>query len=368
MKTLLLGCALLALSAAATAAPDDKKKVDPVDAAMAKVSKQWEKEVISASRYTFECFGKGTDEGCQGRMDAFQRAFNAPDIDEGGRHYVLKDALHTLGVWGKNKREHGDKQGSIQILNGAYGMMMQHFEGGKHFHTIIENLPLQTEAYLTLDALGQADDAATVLNNARSAIDSFYGAREEFKGNKHQEDLLKTALVGSEHLETDIAKALEKQLDDLGDGGDQAKRDALNKRLEEAWRRAGDWIERATEAGVSGSMDLSPRIRMADARIGLGRTLMQNARRKEAEAAFREAALYTCSMVGEDFEQRMEAGKPFKHPEEGFANERCDKAAHGVNWADGTFDRIMKESFDRQWQLQMEIWDSVAKNGVVSPD
>lgn len=340
---------------------------ESLSAANPKFDKLWQKEMLSASDFTLGCFGKRVDEQCRKRIDAYQRALAAPDIDAAGRHLVLKHALHTQAVWGANARERGDTQLALTVLQPAYAEMIRHFDGGKHFHTVVENLKLQAEVYLTLNALGRTAEAQTVLANARGAADAIYRDRAKAAGKPHAEELLHLAIIGAERLETDLAKAASEKVKRSGDTAAPAELTPLLDNEIEAWRRAATWIERSTELGLKGAMDLSPRLRMSDAQWALGNALMKKNDRKGAEQAYTQAALYSCGMVGEDFEQRIKDGKSARHSEEGFAFDRCRNAAHGLNRADGSYDRMVKQIFEAQWKERMALWDRVWSNGQSSP-
>ena len=330
LTALLLSSAAAAQQPAAPTAPD----------------KEYLKEFKAAQDFTFQCFGEETVEGCESMIRHYQRAMAAPDADESIKHYIFKDYLHAKSVHGGNLLEKGKPQEAMAVLNEAYGEMMGHFENGKHFHTLIDNLPLQQQAYLTLRALGKDQEADQVLVNARGAADQLYSLLEQSKGNENQMKLQHAAMLGSEKLETAAAELHKKRAESFEDQGKADLAKAERTRAIASWDRASAWIERSALAGVKGMMDMRPEIRLSEVQVGLGAAFVDMGDMKSAEDAFVYAGTVSCNFAKED------ATSTFDRE---LAQNLCDRASMGYLLATGEVARISAAQSKAMYEQQMEL-------------
>ncbi|WP_106638765.1 hypothetical protein [Allosphingosinicella vermicomposti] len=330
LAALLLSSAAAAQQPTASAAPE----------------KQYLKEFKAAQGYTFACFGEESAEGCLAMIQHYYNAMMAPDADEGVKHYIFKDYLHAKSVHGGNLREKGKLEEAKAVLQPAYAEMIHHFEGGKHFHALIDNLPLQEETYLTLRALRQDQEAEQVLANARQAADQLHSQLEQSKGNEHQMKLQHAGMLSSEKFETAAAKYHKDRAETFKSEGKSDLAKAERDRAIEGWRRASAWIERSALAGVKGMMDMRPEIRIAEAQMDLGSALLDNGDKKAAEESFIYAGTFSCDLAANTAET------PFDRD---LAQGLCDRASMGYLLTSGELARISEAQSKAMYEQQMEL-------------
>ena len=324
-----------------------------LDQAIAAAGKQWQKEYLGATRYTFDCFGKQDDKACLAMIASYDRAMKAPDADVGSRHETLKKMLHAETVHGKHLRERGDHDSAMSVLDQAFKRMIAHYDNGSHAHTLIENLGLISQLSQTLLALGNDKGALNVLSEVRRAADEQYAMLEASKANAHRMELQHLGMLTSEDIETEFAGILAARATALDKAGKKAEAAIWRDRAITAYRRSEQWIRRSTAAGITGSMDIHPRIRVAEVRIGLGEALLAKGARKEATEAYLQAGV-SCEMLDKDIEQKIAAKKAIG-ADQMLAYPVCNKATLGWMEASGELGKLINKLSDEWYKEQMKI-------------
>lgn len=288
---------------------------------------------------------------CSERLASLNRAAGTADADEGIRHELFKDYVHTLRIHGVNYREKGDPAASLKILETGYAMMMQHFDDGKHFHTLVDHLPLQADVAVTLSELGRASEADTVLTNAREVSDNVYKNRAQ----PSAKSLLPQAAVASEGLEERLGDYYRDRAASLGTSGKTAEAKAMRTRAMAAYERNETWIRRSSELRVQSMMALDAPLRLTEVRLKIASLQWDNGERAKAYTTSFGAGAYICD-VAEDPKQ----SKSNRY----FAKNLCDDATYKTIVASGAHDALIDARVEAQYAQQMDL----LKVNAPSPD
>lgn len=96
-------------------------------------------------------------------MAGIENAIKAAEGDAAVEHELFKSLISAKGMWGGNLHARGETERALEVLRPAYEAMLAHFDDGKHFHTIIESLPLQRAYVVALADGGHQAEAQGVL-------------------------------------------------------------------------------------------------------------------------------------------------------------------------------------------------------------
>lgn len=316
---------------------------------------EYVREYRAAGEHTLGCFGSEQEIACQEMIAAYDRAMNAPDATASVRHRVFKDYIHAHAVYGGNVREQRGAAAALEILAPAYAAMLEHFAGGQHFHTLIDNLRLQQEMALALAEVGRYAEADEVFATARGAADKIYGDRARIAGDQYVTDLLHQAYIGSESLETEVATFFRGRGLDASRG---AAAEADLDRAIHAYRRAELWLRRKVDAGIRGPMDAREDLRLAELKLELGVVLLNRERNQEAEEAFLAAAAFSCPALDPQRAARLNV-PPAQLGDAMFFEPVCERATLGWSVASGEADRIIAGAVDRLIRGELEFLNGV---------
>jgi hypothetical protein len=314
----------------------------------------------TGKKHTFACFGEGKDEACAGMVQGYRDAMAAPDATDQIRHDMQAYLLHAIGVRGGKLREKGQLEEALRVLQAGYVEMMQHYDGGKHFHALIDNQNLQMELGMTLLQFGRTAEGDTVIRNARAAADQLWGQREKMI-SKAALDLLKKGMLAGERFETDLGKLYRDNFKQAR-GNKQlipnlAKPD-LGTRVIDTYRRAEQWLLRKDEAGVASMMDVNANIRYAEVKFEIGDALYELKRNKEATEEYLAAASASCGLV----EKGDAAGaKGMDKMNADLSRRTCERASAGWSLASGEFSKAFDKAFDKWYADQLKLLDEGAK-------
>lgn len=256
---------------------------------------QYVKELEAAGDHVADCYGAGEDVACTALVAAYQRAMAAPDATEEVKHQLFGDYLHTVGVHGKGKRGRGDFAGAYALLAPAYQELVEHWNGGEHFHALVDNIPLVGETYMAMLATGKTSSARRILAFNRSSIETFYEKRKDFEGQAHVQPFLKLALIKSEAREAELARFHAARAKAGGEAAAAERALAVD-----AFRRSETWLERATDANINAMFDGSPELRFVTLKLELGELLEQQGEKQQAAREFLLAAALSCRTASED--------------------------------------------------------------------
>lgn len=152
-------------------------------------------------------FFSETDDACRSLFSAFDQALAHPEADSALEHSVLSSYLQARMHFGRRLRERRRLQDAERELMLGLQMMIKHFDGGRHFHVVVENQDLQLQLVLTLDALGKLAERDTIVRNLRTAIDFFDKGRADVKSAGGTR-LLRTAYEDAFQFEEELGKIL----------------------------------------------------------------------------------------------------------------------------------------------------------------
>jgi len=214
----------------------------------------WDIATEAVKAYDTDCrYFSSTDDACRSLFSAFDRALAHPEADSALEHSVLTAYLGARAAFGERLREEGRLDDAARELMIGFQMMMRHFDGGRHFHAIVENQDLQLQTALTMDALGKVAERDQIIANLRKAVDSFDKSRADVK-SAGGTALLKTAYAGAFDFEEALAKRFEESTTDatIDDtlGEDEQRDVVVQERLRktlEAYSRAEFWLRRRAE-------------------------------------------------------------------------------------------------------------------------
>ncbi|GGA87691.1 hypothetical protein GCM10011521_27620 [Arenimonas soli] len=315
----------------------------------------YEKELKAAQDHRFGCFGQGRDDACAAMVAGYERAMNAPDATDAVRHALFGRRLQVVAVRGSKLREAGDVEAALRVLEPGYAAMVGHYEGGKHFHTVIENLRLQQEMVLALASAGRTAEAEGLLSAARSAADSVYAQRAQAVGNKSATELVYQAFVGSETLEAAIGEFFRDQSRAADAGGQAGARRALALA---AYQRAEQWLRRKVEAGVRGGMDIRGDLRLSEFQLEQASLHLDGGAKKEAEDNFLSASA-VCLYLNDDDVANFNLS-PLQGAEVNIASSYCQRARLGWGLATGEAQKEIGEAVDKMVEQQLEIMREAA--------
>lgn len=310
----------------------------------------------TGKKYTFDCFGAGKDEACAGMVQGYRDAMAAPDASGQIRHDMQSYLLHAISVRGGKLREKGQLNDALKVLEGGYREMMEHYDGGKHFHALIDAQNLQQELGMTLLQLGRMQDGDSVIGNARGAVDRIWGQREKLT-SKPAKDLLHKALVAGENFETELGVLYRDNFRQKR-GNKQVipnmtKAD-LAPRVVDTYRRAEQWLLRKDEAGVKSLMDVNANIRYAEVKFEIGDALYEQKKNKEATEEYLAAASASCGLV-EKGDAKGAQGMDKLNAD--LARTTCDRASAGWSLASGEFSKAFDKAFDAWYADQLKMLD-----------
>lgn len=290
-------------------------------------------EARSAGKYMADCYGAGEDAACNAMLSAYQRAMMHPQADDGLRHAVLVHLLHTAAVYGERLRDAKRLLESANILSAGYQAMLQHLDGGKHFHTLIDNQRLQLQAALTMDAMGRTADRDGIVSRARGAVESLYGARAQAAGRDHAVKLLHDGLREGEWFEMELARHHAAK---ARDASDDAARDASLALALEAYGRADTWVRRQAEVGAGQDWAGS----QAQISYERGMALWIADREEEASRAFGQSVASSCTVDDPKDRQRLARELANRLPGRGFPL-MCERSAHVWQMTNGDFAKAL---------------------------
>lgn len=314
----------------------------------------------TGKKYTFECFGAGKDEACAAMVQGYRDAMAAPDATDQIRHDMQSYLLHAISVRGGKLRESGQLDQALQVLQGGYGEMLQHFDGGKHFHALIDAQNLQQELGMTLLQLGRTADGDTVIHRARGAVDRIWNERAKLT-SKPAQDLLQKGMLAGERFESELGKLYRDNFKQAR--GNKQVIASLSKadlapRVVDTYRRAEQWLLRKDEAGIAGLMDVNANIRYAEIKFEIGDALYEQKKNKEAADEFLAAASASCGMVNKG---DAAGAKGMDKLNADLSRRTCDRASAGWSLASGEFDKAFDKAFDAWYADQLKLVEQGAK-------
>lgn len=306
---------------------------------------QWRRAVEAANELSYECFGEEKDSDCEAMIRHYDSAMAAPDADDAVRHEVFKYRLNAVAARGGNLVEAGDTARALSVLYAGYAEMRKHLDGGKHAHTVIDNLRLQGRFLKALVASGDLDNAEAVVDLPRNLVPQYYDVLDESRSNERVLSLIAEGVVRSEELETGYGHALIAHADALG-SDPRAK--AVRADAIVAYRNALQWLQRGDAEGWAMPFEGTNAIRFAELNNALGKALFASGDRRGAIAAH-NLAFAAASCRGFDdgslhtFDQ-ITAARP------------CKQAVAGYMAASGETQRLAKDAAETMYRQQMELY------------
>jgi hypothetical protein len=313
--------------------------------ATAEEKPQWRRAVEAANELSYECFGEKKNADCEAMIRHYDAAMAAPDADEGVRHEVFKYRLNAVAVHGGHLVEAGDTAEALSVLYAGHTEMRKHLDGGKHAHTVIDNLRLQGHFLKALVASGDLDNAETVVDLPRQLVPQYYEALEKSRGNERVLSLIVEGVVRSEELETGYGHALIAHADALG-SDPRAK--AVRADAIVAYRNALQWLQRGDAEGWTLPFEGTNAIRFAALNNALGKALLASGDRGGAVGAH-NLAFVAASCKGfddgslHDFD-KITAARP------------CREAVAGYMAASGETQQLAKDAADAMYRRQMDLY------------
>lgn len=310
--------------------------------------RQLEIEYEAAQGHYVDCYGGRREDACRALVEAYTRAMNATDATAAARHVILGQWLHAMNVYGNVVEQHRGAAPALEIYLPAFQEVIRDYDGGSHYHALIDNLLLQKSLVLALTSVGRAKAADAGLATARMQADAAYSARDNARGPDDVE-IVHNAMTGSEELETAVGDYFR----DRSKSGDETARTADRERAIEAYRRAGEWLVRSSKAGVKGAMVERGEIRHAELNLQLGRVLMDAGRREEAEQAFANASI--ACVVADSAEVSRLGVVPPNALERERLESQCVRATLGVGLPSGQAAGLIRRRTDAMIADQMQV-------------
>lgn len=306
---------------------------------------QWLRAVEAANGLSYKCFGEENDADCKAMIGHYDKAMAAPDADNAIRHEVFKHRMNAIAARGGNLVEAGDIAQALPLLHAGHAEMRTHLDGGKHAHTVIDNLRLQGWFLEALVASGDLDNAETVVDLPRQLVPQYYELLAKSRGNERTMSLITEGVVRSEELETKYGNALAARADAWGS---DARAKVARGRAIVAYRNALQWLERGDAEGWTMPFQGTNAIRFAELNNALGKALFASGDRKGAVEAH-NLAFVAASCKGfddgslHDFD-KITAARP------------CREAVAGYMAASGETQRLAKDAAETMYRQQMELY------------
>jgi hypothetical protein len=306
---------------------------------------QWRRAAEAANELSYECFGEKNNADCEAMIRHYDAAMAAPDGDEGVRHEVFKYRLNAVAAHGGNLVEAGDTARALSVLYAGHKEMQKHLDGGKHAHTVIDNLRLQGHFLKALVASGDLENADAAVDLPRQVVPHYYERLDTSRDNERTLALIAEGVVRSEELEAGYGAALVAHADALG-SDPRAK--AVRADAIVAYRNALQWLQRGDAEGWTLPFEGTNAIRFAKLNNALGKALFASGDRKGAVEAH-NLAFVAASCKGfddgslHDFD-KITAARP------------CREAVAGYMAASGETQRLAKDAAEAMYRQQMELY------------
>lgn len=308
---------------------------------------QWRRAVEAANELSYECFGEEKGADCEAMIRHYDSAMAAPDADDAIRHEVFKYRLNAVAAYGGNLVEAGDTARALSVLYAGHTEMQKHLDGGKHAHTVIENLRLQGHFLKALVASGDLENADAVADLPRNLVPQYYEMLDKSRGNERVLSLIIEGVVRSEELETGYGHALIARADALG-SDPRAK--AVRADAIVAYRNALQWLQRGDAEGWTMPFEGTNAIRFAELNNALGKALLASGDRSGAIEAH-NLAFAAARCKGFDDGSLHEFDKIT-------AAEPCNQAVAGYMAASGETQRLAKDAAEAMYRQQMELYET----------
>lgn len=294
-------------------------------------------------RHFAGCFADSGLEACPALLEGYRRAAAAPDATAANRHDMMAFIGEAAAQQGRKLRERKEYARALETLEPVFEEVRAHYDGGKHFHALIDSQKLQLEAGMSLLLLGRTSEGEQVLGTARRALDRLWDNRAQLTSPGGQA-LLRKGLFAGEEFETTLGALYRDSYHGEGKphriAGEPA---ALAPQVLAAYRRAEQWLLRKYELKMADRMEHNVNNRYADIKLELGRVLLELDRKKEAEQEFLAASSVACELM-QDGQSRGAKGNRKLDGE--LAERTCKRAAAGWSLASGEADKMFDAAFD----------------------
>lgn len=104
---------------------------------------------------------------CQQQVDTYLTAMAAADGTAATIHRATAGYLKAATIHGRNYIDRSLPEAALKHLQLAYSVMMTHYANGAHAHAVLENIPLVYELHRGFALVGDEEQAAKALANAR---------------------------------------------------------------------------------------------------------------------------------------------------------------------------------------------------------
>ncbi|TFI57308.1 hypothetical protein E2493_15690 [Sphingomonas parva] len=250
--------------------------------------------LLTSSPEKVESEGARVEKACLARLAAIKAAHDAAAATETSRHRALKAYLSTITDLGRNDIERLKPASALRYLDDGFATMMGHYDGGKHFHTLIENLPLMFETHRALALVGRSEDSKAALGTAREVIE---GAYQTFGKDVPDKGRVRDALSLGYQLERNLGYFWSERSADLAAEGKTAEAKAARAMAAEAF---GQWL-RISDLNISGSKSAGEERRArsvgAQALHGIARVQFADGDRAGAARSLAAAEGRVCGIV-----------------------------------------------------------------------
>lgn len=271
----------LAASTAAWAVADE-----PAPSAFS--SKELKDMLVAAASPELGCNAFPEVLNCEKAADLYRKAAALPGTTVAERHFIDGKMVALYVSWIRNLRVAGQGQAAEDLSARAFQDINRHFDGGKHFHVLIESLPLQGEIVVTLESRGRRDDALRLLKEARDHAERVYQARGQAAGNPSRMRLILEAIYGSYSMEREVADGYAR-LSEREGGARQSDEQAARE-------RARNWMNRFVEQGFTMSGE-DPRIILAETEMDVGDFHWATKNQAAARRSYAAAAAIACPLA-----------------------------------------------------------------------
>lgn len=303
--------------------------------------------IRDARKLLADCVNEVEAQPCDAAANKFRAAIGHAKADNALRHDLFPDYMRVVTTQGRIKREAGQFDEALAVLHPAYTEVVKHLDGGKHFHTLIDNMPLQQELYLNLATRKHAVEAKNVLGNARNIADLLDRDVNRATADPRLVSILDRAYIGSERLETSVANFHRTSATEARKAGNPTHAKEEAAKSIEASRRALHWIQQRKTANIVLKLELDSQVRRGQRNLAIGDILLEHGDRKAAEIAYRDAAKANCT---DENDIRAEMAP------------HCQSALWGIKKANGEADRMLGAMSQEWYRQQIELLNTDISN------
>lgn len=217
----------------------------------------WFKAYQSARQtYTFGCFGQRDPESCKKLVEGLGAAY--AEMPANYQHEIFPDRMNAVASYGQVLLEADRVTEAGAVLEAGWAEVMDHYDGGRHSHTLAENLKLLRNLGSARLAASDETRAEEAFLQGRQITGAVFQHSLETRGERSDRYLqnLFDAILEGEAMETALAQVYTSQ-------ATRSPSTAAWSKVADVRGREVEWILIADDYSVDGFAEDDKRYRAA---------------------------------------------------------------------------------------------------------